>query len=64
MAEALAESGYDCQIRTSRIKETDYYSTLSDKEKEDIEFFLEWLQYVEVRNLTEQPESENLEVVL
>ncbi len=35
-------------IQTSHIKETDYYSTLSDKEKADIEFFLEWLQYVEV----------------
>lgn len=35
-------------IQTTHIKETDYYSTLSEKEKADIEFFLEWLQYVEV----------------
>lgn len=51
-------------IKTDQIKETDYYSTLTEKEKEDIEFFLEWLQYVEVSNLTEQPKDENLEGAL
>ncbi len=54
-------------IQTPHIKETDYYSTLSDKEKADIEFFLEWLQYVEVvqpNNLTEKQKHENVDVVL
>lgn len=41
-------------IKTHQVKETDYYSTLTEKEKAEIEFFLEWLQYVEVTQLVEK----------
>lgn len=35
-------------IKTYEIKQTAYYETLTEKQKEDLEFFMEWLQYLEV----------------